>query len=606
MRNITQGLVPDSSGDTIINNSPLSDIYLVLLGRSGNQHGHGGTSPGGTLTMSSTTHPTKGMVYLGGAQQTAYDETNERIGVAQPVPTAKVHIKIADPAQITAPATAGAGAGDWSNVGSASFLISLSDSSDATYAEWNGTLGAASVLQGDFTTGLSDPGTDSGFTLKLTAKSSTIATGATMQIVIKSGATIVKNYFDVGFNGNTFSPVDANVTTSFAVYTLAFTALEAANFNFAQTWTWAINFSGVPTADKTFDVSRIEIDVPAAGASDVLQKWESTSVSNTLNYVNDALSNKVLAVSGGPHLAVQASGFDLTIGTPASGSLWEATNAVGAGVWLASGAQGDILRSTGTTPTWTALTGIASASSFPHVILDSTVHTDTLTGTVVRGDLVYGNSTPKWARLAKGSSGQLFGTDGTDVLWRSLSAVASSTSFPHVVLDSSVHTDTLTSAVVRGAVIYGNATPKWALLTHGTSAQVLTTDGTDVLWADVPAGGTATGTTVIQHRWEANGYYRVDGDVDGAYIAPRACTLNRVLLYRRAAGSSGTTRVDLFKNGVTMMSTAPLISASAGSSATAAGVTSVNTIAQFDRLTVSAVSAEVGNPQDWALMMEAV
>lgn len=50
----------------------------------------------------------------------------------------------------------------------------------------------------------------------------------------------------------------------------------------------------------------------------------------------------------------------------------------------------------------------------PHNIL-SPFHLDTLTDTVARGDIFYGNSTPKWARLAK--SAGLLSNDGTDVSW---------------------------------------------------------------------------------------------------------------------------------------------------------------------------------------------
>lgn len=48
-----------------------------------------------------------------------------------------------------------------------------------------------------------------------------------------------------------------------------------------------------------------------------------------------------------------------------------------------------------------------------HNILDSTVHTDALTGTVVRGDVIVGNSTPKWSRKAVGTG--VLAADGTDV-----------------------------------------------------------------------------------------------------------------------------------------------------------------------------------------------
>lgn len=58
-----------------------------------------------------------------------------------------------------------------------------------------------------------------------------------------------------------------------------------------------------------------------------------------------------------------------------------------------------------------------SAGVSAHNILDSTVHTDALTGTVVRGDLIVGNATPKWARLAVGSAGRVLKADGTDAAW---------------------------------------------------------------------------------------------------------------------------------------------------------------------------------------------
>lgn len=52
-----------------------------------------------------------------------------------------------------------------------------------------------------------------------------------------------------------------------------------------------------------------------------------------------------------------------------------------------------------------------------HNLLDGDRHGDTAAGTVARGDIVYGNSTPKWARLAKPSTASYLGHDGTDVAW---------------------------------------------------------------------------------------------------------------------------------------------------------------------------------------------
>ena len=45
-------------------------------------------------------------------------------------------------------------------------------------------------------------------------------------------------------------------------------------------------------------------------------------------------------------------------------------------------------------------------------------------------------------------------------------------------------------ALSRGSIIYGNASAATTILTKGTSAQVLTSDGTDISWSDPAGGGT--------------------------------------------------------------------------------------------------------------------
>jgi hypothetical protein len=77
------------------------------------------------------------------------------------------------------------------------------------------------------------------------------------------------------------------------------------------------------------------------------------------------------------------------------------------------GTDGYHLRSKGPTaqPVWEALAPAL------HDLLDGAINQDTLAAAVVRGDLIVGNSTPKWARLPRGTNGQVLGTDGTDVFW---------------------------------------------------------------------------------------------------------------------------------------------------------------------------------------------
>lgn len=64
------------------------------------------------------------------------------------------------------------------------------------------------------------------------------------------------------------------------------------------------------------------------------------------------------------------------------------------------------------------------------------------------------------------------------------------------LLNSSLHADTLTGTVVRGAMIAGNSTPKWSLLTIGAAGYVLRSDGTDLAWGPQKrANGTTSSST---------------------------------------------------------------------------------------------------------------
>lgn len=63
----------------------------------------------------------------------------------------------------------------------------------------------------------------------------------------------------------------------------------------------------------------------------------------------------------------------------------------------------------------------------------------------------------------------------------------------HGVLDTE-HSDAIAGTVTRGALIVGNATPKWSLLTLGATARVLRSDGTDASWAQVALATDVSGT----------------------------------------------------------------------------------------------------------------
>ena len=167
----------------------------------------------------------------------------------------------------------------------------------------------------------------------------------------------------------------------------------------------------------------------------------------------------------------------------------------------------------------------------------SLTHSDTVAQAVVRGDIIYGNSTPAWDALSIGASGTFLRSDGTDPSWTSISASdlpahattherggtdeidgdiididfvptnytrdttpaevtdvehltahlsgidsALATALSHDLL-STTHSDTVTASVVRGDIIIGNSTPSWDRLATGSSAEYLRSDGTDPSWS---------------------------------------------------------------------------------------------------------------------------
>ena len=67
--------------------------YALLAGRGGGQTLIGGTVAGEDLTLQSTAHATKGSVFFGAAQASAYDEVNDRFGMGTTTPNAPLEVK---------------------------------------------------------------------------------------------------------------------------------------------------------------------------------------------------------------------------------------------------------------------------------------------------------------------------------------------------------------------------------------------------------------------------------------------------------------------------------------------------------------------------------
>lgn len=68
----------------------LALLFARLAGAPGGQALNGGTGSGEGLSLSSTSHPTKGAITLGTASE--YDQANDRLGIGTLTPSAKVHV----------------------------------------------------------------------------------------------------------------------------------------------------------------------------------------------------------------------------------------------------------------------------------------------------------------------------------------------------------------------------------------------------------------------------------------------------------------------------------------------------------------------------------
>lgn len=173
---------------------------------------------------------------------------------------------------------------------------------------------------------------------------------------------------------------------------------------------------------------------------------------------------------------------DLTAGTPANGDLIYRDT-----TWkrLAKSTNGFVLKLTAGLPAW---------ADFAHNLLSAS-HSDTLADSVAAGDLLYGNNTPKWARLPKSTNGFFLWLSSGLPAWVQLafSHIAGTiTDAQHGALTtSSTHSmagdvsGTTAAAVVdklKGKSVTTPTAPT-------NTGQYLKFDGSGLTWDDPPGDG---------------------------------------------------------------------------------------------------------------------
>jgi hypothetical protein len=134
-------------------------------------------------------------------------------------------------------------------------------------------------------------------------------------------------------------------------------------------------------------------------------------------------------------------------------------------------------------------------------------------------------------------------------------------------------------------------------------------------WVPIGPGAGGNSDTI---RFEGNGVFPIDTRVDGAWIAPAACTVTRVAADIGERGGNGGGIInniwDLNRNGVTMYTTQanrPAIAAAGGGgeASVVAALPDIVAIAQNDRITVdtdSAANDPVLLPSDFSIIIRVV
>ena len=138
------------------------------------------------------------------------------------------------------------------------------------------------------------------------------------------------------------------------------------------------------------------------------------STTNNLTMLTSVATAGSFLRGGGVETVPQWSSVKLPDTMSAFG-IWVA-NTLNTAVNLTVAANQSIRLNAGGTA-WEAWTTTGTGS---HSLLDGSIHSDSLAGSVARGSLIVGNSTPKWALLsfqASGATGYVLATDQSDSKW---------------------------------------------------------------------------------------------------------------------------------------------------------------------------------------------
>jgi hypothetical protein len=597
---IIRNEAPDGSGNVLIDTTP----FFVKPGLITGQIAFGGLNANENLTLSSTKNSNKGFIYLGEAQTSGFDEDNQFLGIGTPTPDGLLHLHLVLPGT---PAIGSFG----NEFMEMTTIISAAETEMLKVTTWQNNGGAydLAVITAGSAASRSIYFTSATIAVGLRLAFGTYGGGDTMNSAhlqfggLNSGGTAVNvNGSICGINdttGNSFRSLFNYFT--FETGAGVFTNLARVGVN-----TDPFDFSSSAAGSQPDSLHVARRTGATAGVPTVLIEGTTSTQA--------ALAIRAASTGTTPTKIINAN----TLGGFRHDGDLILTNA-GTLRGLLNGASG------GTTE---GFKFVVTADSLN--ILSGgrqTGWSDTLVSNsfLIAGDVasthralfVTSSGFAIFTRLGFSSAYTLFSNGGAGGASSSFPAPEATPSVVRIVNTSASGADgaivlkvesqragqsgRLISLVGSGGEVAGmTAAGNYFLLSGAGTGKVLADSGSGVgAWSNASALATR-----VQQRWAANGAYRVDTSVDGTYVAPTAMTLTSVRLWRGTAGTSGSTTVDLKKNGVTMLSVQPTITAASGNDQTALGTLSVTSVAVGDKLTIDATAVEVGTPRDYTLIIE--
>lgn len=377
---IVRGEVPDGSGNPL---TPDLSQYFYLPGRNGGQTAFFDTAASGIGVLSSTKNDTKGKIYLGYARGSAFDELNNRLGLKTASPSATLHV-VGEPVTSTSYRFQHNG-----SVTGSGFVVSGASLGPDCLNEL--------TLDSD-TTFIASNAVNPSFECNLVANPLSTPTGGVPSVAIANVTGMVLRIaarktvvgaitFTYTLKNQAGTTVKTGVLTMNSSYVHASTPLGYWEISLNSSECAALSNSGIyTTAGLRFDtvtgltlfvsdelrISWAELSVPSGtgvgvGGKVAIFQADSTQVVNNTEWQNSS-GTALVDVTAAGRLTVESGGSFRHVPGASASTLFKGD------------ANGDA--------TWGTITLLSAYVS------------DTVAGTVVLGDLIVGNATPKWDKLA--------------------------------------------------------------------------------------------------------------------------------------------------------------------------------------------------------------